>query len=475
MPPETSKPALQQIGDYDIIVKLAEGGMGSVYKGRSRKTGQLVAIKIIPAATAKNPVLIRRFEQEYRAAALIDHANVVKAIDFCGTGPSPFLVMEFVDGESLGQRIERDGAIPEEEALRIIAQVCQGLHRAHKNGLIHRDVKPDNIMVTRDGVAKLTDLGLVKDVGDDQNLTRTGRGLGTPHYMAPEQFRNAKNADVRCDIYSLGATLYAMVTGVVPFGKVGPLDCWMKKIRNDYDEPRVVNPNLSERIDWAIRRAMSGDPEKRPNNCREFVEDLHGQTIRPPQQSPEGAPPANAPADVWYLVYKDETGESHTVKGTTEGIRRAIKEQLLGDASNIRACRSKAGPFTPLTTYPEFRDIVVEPGPMPSSPSAGTSSSMKNPTPPNSSGWKAPSTPSPGQLRSDPDAVDLGQKSSRPRGTPLPPTIEATPLSSRRPHIPLQTNESLATGSSRFPWWMWLLVASVTIATGIIVVLLMKK
>ena len=141
--------------------------------------------------------------------------------------------MEFVEGESLGQKLERDGRMPEAEAIRIIAQVAQGLHRAHKQGLVHRDVKPDNILVTPDGMAKLADLGLVKETETDLNLTKTGRGLGTPHFMAPEQFRNAKNADIRCDIYSLGATLYMMVTGELPFRSNGPLDAWMKKIQND--------------------------------------------------------------------------------------------------------------------------------------------------------------------------------------------------------------------------------------------------
>src|SRR5438045_4059541 len=106
-----------------------------------------------------------------------------------------------------------------------MGQVCEGLHRAHKQGMIHRDVKPDNILVTPGGVAKLTDLGLVKEVEGEMNLTRTGRGLGTPHFMAPEQFRNAKQADVRCDVYSLAATLYALVTGETPFAKTTPLDC----------------------------------------------------------------------------------------------------------------------------------------------------------------------------------------------------------------------------------------------------------
>src|SRR5438105_13274582 len=123
------------------------------------------------------------------------------------------------------------------------------------------------MMLSTDGQARLAALGLVKEAESDLNLTRTGRGLGTPHFMAPEQFRNAKNADVRCDIYSLGATLYMMVTGELPFKSCGPLDAWMKKMHNELTAPRKLVPELSERVDWAIRRAMSADPEKRPSSC----------------------------------------------------------------------------------------------------------------------------------------------------------------------------------------------------------------
>src|SRR5436305_631497 len=186
------------------------------------------------------------------------------------------------------------------EAVRAIAQVCQGLHRAHKQGLVHRDVKPDNVMLTRDGVAKLTDLGLVKDAAEELNLTRTGRGLGTPHFMAPEQFRDAKNADIRCDVYSVGATMYMMVTGVMPFEGTGPLDCWMKKIRNDFVPPKQLVPELSERTNWAILRAMSAEPDARPSTCREFVEDLLGQSTR----APSAVPAAGERTDLWYLVYR---------------------------------------------------------------------------------------------------------------------------------------------------------------------------
>ena len=351
-------PLLQSIGSYDILAKIAEGGMGTVYKGRHRGTGQVVAIKIVPPTAARNPTLLKRFEREFTAAHALEHPNIVKAIEFDGDCPTPFLVMEFVDGETVGQRIEREGKLPEDDAVRIIAQVCQGLYRAHKQGLVHRDVKPDNILVNREGQAKLTDLGLVKDAAEDFNLTRTGRGLGTPHFMAPEQFKHAKYADARCDVYSLGATLYMMVTGETPFGNCNALDCFLKKSRNELPPPRQIVPELSERVDWAIRRSMSPNPDQRPASCREFVEDLIGRSTRPSQQGIVRAP---GEPDIWYLVYKDEFGTTHTVKGEREGIRGAIKDGLLGDASTVTACRTKQGPFLELKTYPEFRDLLIKP------------------------------------------------------------------------------------------------------------------
>jgi serine/threonine protein kinase len=361
MAADIGKPTvLQTLGSYDLLEKVAEGGMGAIYRGRHRETGQVVAIKIMPAHMAANPVLLSRFEQEFRAASRLDHPNIVRAIDYSDTGTAPYLVMEFVDGESLGAKIEREGKLPEAEAIRIIAQVAQGLHRAHKQGLVHRDVKPDNILLTLDGVAKLADLGLVKEAESDLNLTKTGRGLGTPHFMAPEQFRNAKHADIRCDIYSLGATLYQMVTGELPFRSTGPLDAWMKKIQNDLTSPRQLVPELSERIDWAILRAMSADADKRPATCREFVEDLTGHSTRRMPALDSSA----AVQEVWYLVYKDDQGVTHTVKGSTSAIRRSLKDGVLGNAENVRASRSKNGPFEPLRGFPEFRDFVVAAAPL---------------------------------------------------------------------------------------------------------------
>ncbi len=384
------------LGDYQIVSKIAEGGMGTVFKARHCTHGTIVAIKIISKDTAKNPVLLQRFKQEFDAARLIDHPNVVRALEY-HAHPQPYIVMEFVDGESVGQRLQRLGRFPEQEAIRLIAQVCEGLQRAHKQGLVHRDIKPDNILITRDGQAKLTDLGLVKDIEADLNLTRTGRGLGTPHYMAPEQFRNAKNVDVRSDIYSLGATLYAMVTGVIPFENTNPLDCWMRKIRNEFAAPRELNPQLSERTDWAIRRAMSAELERRPASCREFLEDLLGQSQRAAGLTGKLGT-ASAGNEIWYMVYKDENGVTHTVKGTTAGIRRALADSLLGDPNKILISRDKAGPFMPLGSVAEFRDLVVVPA---TAAAAARRSGVLG------KGTGPVSSPTPRE-DSDPEAVSLG-------------------------------------------------------------------
>jgi serine/threonine protein kinase len=410
MAPEISKAKpLQTVGNYELLEKIAEGGMGAIYRGRQRESGQVVAVKIMPSHMAQNPILLKRFEQEFRAASRLDHPNIVRAIDYGDTGDSPYIVMEFVEGESLGQKIERDGRMNEAEAIRVIAQVAQGLHRAHKQNLVHRDVKPDNILVRPDGVAKLADLGLVKETDTDLNLTKTGRGLGTPHFMAPEQFRNAKNADIRCDIYSLGATLYQMVTGELPFRSSGPLDAWMKKIQNDLTAPRQIVPTISERVEEAILRAMKADPDQRPATCREFVEELTGKSTR----RSSGAEAANTAAELWYLVYRDEQGTPHTVKGSVNAIRKSLRDGLLGDAANVRASRTKAGPFEPLMSYAEFRDAL---GAVAGSPPARPSTSTTQRAAAN-----RPDTPTSSGIRTTPQTRETSAKANPPHII-LPPS-----------------------------------------------------
>ncbi|MBM4071848.1 MAG: serine/threonine protein kinase [Planctomycetes bacterium] len=415
------------IGNYDLLQMIAEGGMAAVYKARQRETGALVAIKVMPPHLAKNPVLMKRFEQEYNAARAIDHVNIVRAIEFGHEDDRPFLVMEFVDGESLGQRLERDGKLSEQEAIHIIGQIALGLHRAHKKGLVHRDVKPDNILLATDGRAKLTDLGLVKELDAGANLTRAGRGLGTPNFMAPEQFRDAKNADARCDIYSLAATMYQMVTGTLPFQATGPVDVWMKKVHNQLESPRQLVPEISERVELAILRAMSPDRQQRPTSCRAFVEDLTGYSTRrltPATESPT--------LDCWYLSYTAVDDVIHTARGSLKGIRRSIVEGRLSELSTLRISRDKAGPFLPLRDFQEFRDLVSQT----SEPAQARSTSISATTPPP----KAHSTvsPVPAALVTSSATATSSNSSSWVIPIPTPENGSKAPAAPTGPLIPLR-------------------------------------
>src|SRR5262249_9214064 len=149
---------LRTIGEYELLAAIGQGGMGTVYRGRHVPSGRTVAVKVVPSETLKDRVLVKRFEQEFLTAKALEHPNIVRALDYRVGMQETLLVMEFVEGESLGEKLERDGPLAEADAILFIAQVAQGLHHAHKQGLIHRDVKPDNVMITPDGRARLTDL-----------------------------------------------------------------------------------------------------------------------------------------------------------------------------------------------------------------------------------------------------------------------------------------------------------------------------
>jgi eukaryotic-like serine/threonine-protein kinase len=259
--------------------------------------------------------------------------------------------------------------------------------------------------------------------------------------MAPEQFRNAKGVDIRGDIYSLGATLYAMVTGQVPFENASPLDCWMKKIHNEFSSPKELNPAISDRVDWAIRRAMSAEPDRRPSSCREFLEDLTGQSRTTPTGQGASQAPAPGNADIWYLVYKDENWMSHTVKGSTEGIRKALQDQLLGDAATILVSRTKTGQFTLLMSVPEFRDLVVSPAPLPTP--GGVRSASGSGVISHASGVIPRPGPASGRYRRQPDdgVVDVGTPPPDGGGEPAsrvsrsggPPSGRMTPPTKQTP------------------------------------------
>jgi serine/threonine protein kinase len=268
-----------QFGPYRVVEKIGSGGMGSVYKCEHLDTKQTVAVKILRPELATDATMMKRFEQEFQAASRLRHPNVVQVLEFGRDGPTCYFVMEYVDGMSLWDRVERTGRLAEAEAVAVIVQVAQAVQKAHEVGLIHRDIKPDNILLTAGGQAKLTDLGCVKDLDNDQNLTRTRQGLGTANFMAVEQFRDAKNVDARCDVYSLGATLYMAVTGKVPFESRQLSFILKKKLENDLPPARRLVPRLSAQTERAIHRAVRASAAERPKSCLEFIEELTGASL----------------------------------------------------------------------------------------------------------------------------------------------------------------------------------------------------
>ncbi len=288
---QTSSPRI--IGKYQIVSLLAEGGMSLVYKAHDPATGTAVAIKVGDAALANDAILLKRLQQEFQTASSLQHPNLVRALEFGWHESRPFIVMEYVDGVDMWTRIDRKGRLPESEAIDYITQVAQALHEAHKHGIIHRDIKPDNILLGKDGRARLTDLGLCKDLESESELTRPSRGIGTPNFIAPEQFGDAKHAGVRCDVYSLGATLFMALTGQMPFAAPTLSAVLKKKLACDFTPPRKLVPTLSEHVDWTIRRALMPDPERRHASCQEFVAALTAQagvvTAKPTVKVPRPA------------------------------------------------------------------------------------------------------------------------------------------------------------------------------------------
>jgi serine/threonine protein kinase len=260
-----------------------------LYKGVDPHTEEPVAIKVASQEVVDNPVLLKRFKQEYTVTRNLAHPNLIRALSFGHQDAAPYIVFEFVSGPSLGDRLEREGRLSEDEAVRVIRQVAGALGEAHKNRVIHRDVKPDNILLTDDGQAKVIDLGLAKDVDDDQMLTRPSTGLGTPNFMAPEQFSDARHADERCDVYSLGATLYMAVTGQLPFLGRSLKAILDKKAKNDLVPPGQLVPGLSPQVETAICRSVLANPLERPASCLQFLEILSGagpwDAVKKPRRS----------------------------------------------------------------------------------------------------------------------------------------------------------------------------------------------
>ncbi len=273
-----------EIEGYDLIEKIGGGSMGTVYKAMHRGLDRPVAIKILRQDLGKESIHVERLKEEAKLLASLDHPNIVRALDAGESGGFPFVVMEYVEGESLKERIARRGPFREVDALKIIRQTADALERARRMGVVHRDVKPGNIVLSRQGVPKLMDLGLAKGPVD-MGLTQHGATVGTPQFISPEQAQDPRRADTRSDIYSLGATLYAMLTGRPPFSGSTLAEVLTKVLYREPAPLRVLNKEVSPDTGYLVERMMLKDPGLRYRTPAEVVHEidriLAGESILP--------------------------------------------------------------------------------------------------------------------------------------------------------------------------------------------------
>jgi serine/threonine-protein kinase len=270
-----SKDAVEHIPGYKILGKLGAGAMAIVYKARQLSLDRIVAIKILPRRFSENPDYVQRFYKEGKAAAKLNHNNIVAAYDVGEAGGYHYFVMEYVEGKTLYEDLSKGKIFPEQEAIEIVTQVARSLAHAHARGLIHRDVKPKNIMINTAGTVKLADLGLARATDDVQMAkSEAGKAFGTPYYISPEQIRGEMDIDARSDIYSLGATFYHMVTGRVPFDASNPSEVMRKHLKEPLIPPDHINTSLSSGTSEVIEVMMAKRKEDRYVSAEELLMDL---------------------------------------------------------------------------------------------------------------------------------------------------------------------------------------------------------
>jgi len=259
------------LGQYQIIEQLGQGGMATVYKAYQPSLDRHVAVKILPAQLASDESFVARFIQEARSVAKLRHPNIVTVHDFGTEGDVLYIVMECVDGGTLRQFLGKPVDLVTVE--RMIHQIGSALGYAHAQGIVHRDVKPGNVLLDKEGWLLLSDFGIAKALESQEGITKTGMGVGTPEYMAPEQAQG-QAVDGRADIYALGVMLFELVTGQVPFKADTPLGIIMQKITAPLPSPRSLVPDLPEEVEQVIVKAMARDPQERYQTAEEMVNAL---------------------------------------------------------------------------------------------------------------------------------------------------------------------------------------------------------
>lgn len=261
---------------YEILEQIGEGGMATVYKAKCHTLDRLVAIKVLKSEYAEDEEFVKKFMMECQSAAKLNHPNIVGIYDFheieLDGKPVYFIVMEYIDGITLKELIEKKGFIPEEEAVDIALQILEALKEAHSHGVIHRDIKPHNIMISKSGIVKVTDFGIARATSN-HTMTTTMDAIGSVHYFSPEQARGAFT-DQRTDIYSFGIVFYEMLTGKRPFVGENPVTIAMKHIQEDITPPGELNEDISEGVERVVLKCTMKKQAERYQNVDEIITDL---------------------------------------------------------------------------------------------------------------------------------------------------------------------------------------------------------
>src|SRR5882724_6795926 len=262
---------------YELGETLGYGGMSEVHKGRDVRLSRDVAVKVLRADLARDPQFQIRFRREAQNAAALNHPAIVAVYDTGETesefGPLPYIVMEFVDGQTLREIVKTQGPLSQQRVIEVMADVCAALDFSHRHGIIHRDVKPANVMITRGGAVKVMDFGIARALADGQNMTQTAAVIGTAQYLSPEQARG-EAVDARSDVYAAGCVLFELLTGEPPFTGDSPVAVAYQHVREDPKPPSSLNPRVPPELDAAVLKALAKNPDNRYQTAAEMRADL---------------------------------------------------------------------------------------------------------------------------------------------------------------------------------------------------------
>ena len=271
----------QTLGRYEIVKKLGAGGMGKVFLAIDTELKRKVALKVLDVDKSSVAMFVRRFRSEAQAAATLQHPNIVAVYDSGSIDGRLYIALEYVEGTDVERLLQQHGRIAIKRSVNIIKQVAGALQHAFDQGIVHRDIKPSNIMITRDGTAKLTDMGLARSLDEsaEAGITQAGTTGGTVDYMAPGQARNSKAADVRSDLYSLGCTWFHMLTGQPPYTKGSLTNKLQAHATHPIPDPREQNPEVPEALVAVVQRLMAKSSEERYQTPAELLADLERDTL----------------------------------------------------------------------------------------------------------------------------------------------------------------------------------------------------